>query len=432
MSWLIDAAYVPTIGPHFCWHYVVSGKYGPAAHEKLGAVPPRAGDAPCLWLHAVSVGEVRASGDLARMFLEDNPGWELRVSTTTATGRKVATDMFGAERVFYYPLDFSWMVRNAFDAVRPSLVVLMELEIWPNFLETAAKRKVPVAVANARITDRSLKRLGLVKPIARRMAEAVTAWFAQTDEYAARLLSLGVPADRVSTLGSVKYDAVPGEIDPGIGKAYRRLFGCGEASSADGGSALVVAGSTHPTEEKSLLEARRRIAGTGARPPKMLLVPRHPERLNEVETLAKEYGTTIRRSALGGPGDERDGNAADIIIGDTMGELAKFYAAADVAFVGGTLWRHGGQNFIEPCGLGVPTVVGPHLWNFREPAELLSACGGLRLIGDSEQLAGALGDMLANPAAAREMGARARRALLGQRGAARRMADRLAAMARRL
>ncbi len=443
---LLDAAYSVTIGPHYLWHSLITHKYGPKTREKTGRVPDRFkssatavmgnGDThlepPCLWLHAVSVGEAVAAVDLARMFSRDNPRWDMRYSVTTATGRAVAEKNWGAENVFYYPLDFSAAVKRAFDHIRPSLVVLMELEIWPNFLAEAARRRVPVVVANARITERSVKRLAYAPGVTRDMVAAVEAWFAQTGEYAKRLERIGVPPKRIEVTGSVKYDAVPAEIDLEEAAYYRRLFGCGEKPYADGGDLLIVAGSTHPGEEKILLEAARRARGQGRPLPRLVIAPRHPERLAEVEAVAAEFGGVVRRSALAepGPNDARADVRADIILVDSMGELSKIYGAADIVFIGGTLNRHGGQNFMEPCGLAKPTLVGPHLWNFREPAELLGGQGGLCVVQTPEDLAPALRRMLEAPAEAKAMGEKARQALLGQRGAARRMADRLNGMAK--
>lgn len=442
---LLDAVYSLTIGPHYLWHSMVSGKYGPKVGEKTGRVPDRfksgatavlgTGDphyeAPCLWLHAVSVGEVMASADLVRMFAADNPRWDLRFSTTTATGRGIAEKQWGEEAVFYYPLDFSRMVSRAFDYIRPSLIVLMELEIWPNFLAEAARRKVPVVVANARITERSLKRLSYAPGVTGNMVQAVEEWFAQTDEYAERLRRLGVPDCRIEVTGSVKYDAVPLEIDREQAGYYRRLFGCGERFHKDGGGLLVVAGSTHPGEEKMLLRALRGAIPAELPMPRVVLAPRHPERLNEVEAAAGAFGRVVRRSGLAEPipGVDREGADGDIVLVDTMGELSRIYAAADLVFVGGTFIKHGGQNFMEPCGLARPTVVGPHLWNFREPAELLRR-DGMRVVATPEDLSAALAGMIANPPEAAAMGERARTLLLKQRGAAKRMADRLKVMAR--
>ncbi|MCL2000355.1 MAG: 3-deoxy-D-manno-octulosonic acid transferase [Planctomycetes bacterium] len=446
---ILDLAYAPTLGLHYCWHRFVTGKYGPKAPEKTGRLPdslrtsPAAasrpgggvfGEPPCLWLHAVSVGEVMASLELSRLFLADNPDWEIRVSTTTATGRSVAEKHFGPERVFYFPLDFSWMVERAFHCLRPALVVLMELELWPNFLAHAARLGVPVAVANARITERSVHRLALVPRLARRMAMAVEVWFCQTRLYADRLEKIGVPANRIQLTGSVKYDAVAEVIDAEAGRSCRRLLGCGERDYLAGGDLMVVGGSTHPGEERILLEALRRAGAGEERRRLAVLAPRHPERLDEVEKIAEEFGRVRRRSRLNAPegGDGEADGGFDIVLVDSLGELAKIYAAADWVFVGGTLIRHGGQNFIEPCGLAKPTVTGPHLWNFAEAAELLESRRGMRIIQEPEELAGVFADWRRDPAAAVRMGESARAELLKHSGASRRMADGLKVIAERL
>ncbi len=441
---LLDAAYALTIGPHYLYHKLITKKYGPKTPEKTGRLPDRFktsdtvalgsrnpySDPPCLWLHAVSVGETLAARELADTFTSENPRWDLLVSTTTATGRAVAEKKWGERAVFYYPLDFSWMVNRAFEAIRPSMIVLMELEIWPNFLAEARSRKIPVVVANARITERSLKRLRFVPWLAREMAESVQLWLAQTEEYAARLKSLGVPDSRIEVTGSVKYDALPMELDTDMVDYYRRLFGGSGKRYAEGGDFMVVGGSTHPGEEKTLLEAVRKARMNRTGRTVTVLTPRHPERLSEVEEMAKGFGKVIRRSKLAEPEAAAAGEGPDIVLVDTMGELAKIYAAGDVVFVGGTLRPHGGQNFLEPCGLARPTLVGPNLWNFSEPAELLKKVNGLKVIESGEGLAGALEEILADPRAAERMGLRAREALLKERGATRKMADRLNALAK--
>jgi 3-deoxy-D-manno-octulosonic-acid transferase len=382
----------------------------------------------------VSVGETVAARELVDTFRRDNPRWDVRISTTTATGRAVAEKYWGEDGVFYYPLDFSRCVRRAFDKIRPTLLVLMELEIWPNFLAEAYRRGIPVIVANARITERSVKRLRWAPSVTRNMTQTVEAWYAQSGEYAERLERLGVPSVRIEVTGSVKYDAVPDEIDGDEAKYYRSLFGCSDEARADGGDLLFVAGSTHPTEEKTLLDAWRKVYPEPGKLPKIVLAPRHPERLAEVEALAARYGRVARRSTLAEPtaGQPKPNADADIILVDTMGELSKIYNAADIVFVGGTLIRHGGQNFIEPCGLAKPTIVGPHLSNFNEPAKLLGENGCLKIVESTGGLEEALRFLAENPGAGADMGARARALLLEHRGAARRMADRLAAMAKRV
>ncbi|MDR0363397.1 MAG: 3-deoxy-D-manno-octulosonic acid transferase [Planctomycetota bacterium] len=436
MANFLDAVYGLTIGPHYLWHRHVTGRYGPRCGEKLGRVPDRFRSAvtrvvgrdrddphyepPCLWVHAVSVGEVVAAKGLVKLFMADNPLWEVKISTTTPTGRRIAEEAFGAENVFYYPLDFSWMVKRALDRVRPNLVVLVELEIWPNFLAETERREIPVVVANARITERSVKRLARVPRVAASMAKAVREWYPQTVEYAERLRAIGVPDDRVEILGSVKYDAVPSEIGPET--EWRALFGCHLCPDRP----LLVAGSTHPGEEKAVLEAVNAASERGAAKARVVLVPRHPERLPEAMETAKRFGPAVLRSSLGS-----DPSAVpEIVVGDVMGELAKIYAAADLVFVGGTIAKHGGQNIMEPCGLAKPTVAGPHLWNFAEPAAVLADADGIRIVEKAEDLADAFYALLSDPEGARAMAARGREALLAKKGATRRIVDRLDELAR--
>ncbi|MDR2390322.1 MAG: hypothetical protein LBE84_01385, partial [Planctomycetota bacterium] len=239
----LDLLYAPVLGPHFLWHWLITGRYGARVLEKTGRIPDRFHasstvalggsdanfrEAPCLWIHAVSVGEAAAAAKLGEMFHADNPFWDIRVSTTTATGRAMAERHFGEGNVIYFPLDFSGMASRAFDRIRPSLVVLMELELWPNFLAEAVRRNIPTVVAIAGITARSARRLRLIPWLARRMVMAVDEWYAQTEEYAQRLQLIGVPENRIEVTGSIKYDSIPDAIDPDAGRLYRRIFGCGE------------------------------------------------------------------------------------------------------------------------------------------------------------------------------------------------------------
>ncbi len=416
MSLLADLIYCPTLLSHYYYHRLLTGKYGEAAFEKCGypsprnqAPPPAAAAmvSPCWWLHAVSVGEALAARTLIKAFAEEFPDWELRVSTTTATGREVAQNNFGAERVFYYPLDCSWMVRRALGRIAPSLVVLMELEVWPNFLAAAAARRIPVVVANTRITEKSARRFKRFHSLAARMLSQVTLWLCQSEEYAERLRSIGVAGERLRVVGSLKYDAVPTDVDPAVRSRYRALIGAAATTP------VLVAGSTHRGEEAAVLSAFATLKREAFPALKLVLAPRHPQRLDEVEALASACGKVVRRSAIAADG----GGQAPIILLDTMGELGKLYAAADAVFVGGSLIDHGGQNMMEPCGLARPTVMGPSCHNFAEAAGLLVGCRGLRQVSSEEALTAALRELLSDPEAAAAMGQRARAALRGQKGA---------------
>ncbi len=416
MPLIADLIFSLTLLPHYLYHRFVTGKYGPAAREKLGHLPLRTGNGACLWVHGVSVGEVLAARVLVNEFQKQHPDWDLRISTTTATGREVADRNFGPERVFYYPLDLSWMVRRSFCRIRPSLVLLMELEVWPNFLAIARTGKVPVVVCNARITDRSVKRFRLLGKSARSMLAPVSLWLAQSDEYADRLRTIGVLPERIRVVGSLKYDSVPTEPDPAMRNEYRGMLGAGEKTR------VIIGGSTHPSEEDALLSAFAALRQSVSDDLKLVLVPRHPERLDEVERLVQGVAPVRRRSTLS-PDKPAD---TPVVLVDTMGELGRLYAAADVVFVGGSLIPHGGQNMMEPCGLGIPTVIGPSCHNFIETVALLTKAEGLIQVRDANELEPEIRNLLNTPDQALAMGKRARQVIAECKGATKRSLDLIA------
>ena len=409
MAGFLNALYSLTLLPHYLWHRCITGKYGDAAPEKLGclfriASPTR----KCLWLHAVSVGEALAARTLVEAFAAAHPDWDIRISTTTATGREIAQKHFGAERVFYFPLDLSWAVNRAFDRIRPDLVVLMELEVWPNFLAIAEARGVPVAVANVRITERSVKRFLVAGRLAGRMLGRVALWLSQSDAYADSLHAIGVQPGRVHVVGSLKYDAVPTDVDEETRRRYRELLGAEESTL------VLVAGSTHAGEDQPVIEAFCALQMELSESLLLVLVPRHPERAPDVAELAKSAGGVTMRSAL------TDGQSAltPVVVVDTVGELESLYAAADAVFMGGTLLASvGGHNMMEPCGLGRPTVVGPCIHNFLEPMAVLLDAEGVAQIKSVDRLTEVVGHLLSDRDAARAMAARGRKALLAKKGA---------------
>ncbi len=416
-----DAAYAFTLRPYIAWHHHHTHKYGDAVREKYGFIPPRAGDKPCLLVHAVSVGEAVAARTVIDEFKRRHPDWEVRVSVSTATGRQVACDKYGAGNVHFFPLDVSKWVGRFFDRLRPAAIILMELEVWPNFLREAQTRGIPVLVANARITEKSVTQYARASslPVAggliRGMLNAPALWLAQTQEYADRLLGLGVEPARVRVTGSVKYDTVPTTLNPAGRERYRRLIG------ANAGSPVLVAGSTHPgepDEEATVLAAFAKLREEFPEA-KLVLVPRHPHRLDAVEAQATAFFPCVRRSKLT---EEAPAPAnLPVILVDTMGELANLYAAADVVFIGGTFINHGGQNMLEPCGLERPTIIGPSYHNFTEAVEVLRAADGLTLIENREALLPALQEICRAPETALTRARRGREALIARQGSSERI-----------
>lgn len=421
-----DAAYVGMLavcGPALLCR-IARGKYREGWKQKLGFVPQREA---CrrIWIHAVSVGEAVAASTLADALRAELPGCEIVASTTTPTGQEVARKKFGEDRTFYLPLDFSGPVRRALGRTKPTAIILMESELWPNLVATAVRENVPVVVVNGRISDKSLPRYRRARRFLRKTMRRIAAFGVQTHEYAERFREIGAPPERVFVTGTLKYDGVKTGPDPEAERWARAELRIRE------GERLLLGGSTHRTEEVALARAWRSIMPQDSGKPRdpeegepwrLVIAPRHPPRVGEAESdLAKAGFRTVRRTGMrDDPSVEIDRET--IVLVDTVGELGRFYCAADLVFVGGSLIPHGGQNPIEPAGLGKPVIYGPHMFNFRETVELLREARGAREVGSTEELAGAVGALAADAEARASLGLAAREAILSKQGAARRSA----------
>ncbi|HJZ90393.1 MAG TPA: 3-deoxy-D-manno-octulosonic acid transferase [Gemmataceae bacterium] len=367
---------------------------------------------PVIWFHGVSVGEVHLLRQVIRAFRERHPDWQVVVSTTTDTGLAEARKHFPDLILIPYPFDFSWAVRRAIRVVGPRLIVLAESELWPNFLKAANRARVPVVLINGRMSPRTFRRYARVAGIARRLLFGRVAVFGmQSERYATHLRDLGVPADRVRVTGNVKYDNVLGEKDNPKTRDFRRLLGINE------GELVWVAGSTHDPEERIVLNvfARLRSSHPGL---KLVLVPRAPERFDEVAKLIEAAGLPyLRRSAL-------TDRTAPVVLIDTMGELGAAWGLATIGFTGGSLNdRRGGQSMIEPAGFGVPVLFGPHTWNFRDAVDGLLEAGGAIRVHDEIELEEGVARLLTDPGVRERMGAVARQFVRLQQGATARTLD---------
>ncbi|MHC4712582.1 MAG: 3-deoxy-D-manno-octulosonic acid transferase [Planctomycetota bacterium] len=406
---LVDVAYTGAFlaaSPYFIYKMATTGKYRSGLTQRLGVLPARAGG-DCIWVHGVSVGEVLAARGIVAGLETAFPGGEIAVSTTTNTGFEVALKNYPDKYLFYFPLDFSWAVGRAFRAVRPKAVVLMEMEVWPNFLHKASLLGVPVVVANGRITERAYGNYGRFRSLARTILGGVSLYLVQTETYAQRLIELGVPAERVKVTGSVKFDTLATDTDWERRARLRGEMGVGD------GEVLLVGGSTHAGEEGALLETYRALKG-GHPALRLLVVPRHRTRFEEVRALISGEGFGVfARSALAGGGRPKGG---EVLLGDTMGELEALYEAADVAFVGGSLIRHGGQNILEPASKGKPVVFGPSMENFPDAMDLLLGEGAATQVRGEEQLGGAIEKYL-EPSSAQKAGEAGRRSIIASKGA---------------
>jgi 3-deoxy-D-manno-octulosonic-acid transferase len=399
----------------------LSGRWRAGVLQRLGFCPRREPSRPAIWIHGVSVGEVLAAKELVNLIREQRPDLDVVLSTTTRSAQEAAQRAYAGHLVFYYPLDFSFATHRAVTRIRPSLVLLMELEIWPNFLLTTSLRGVPVLLANGRMSAKSERDYLRLQHFIPEPMDRVAHYCVQTEEYAQRFRAVGVPPDRITITGSMKFDNVADRLPDEVRETYSARL------AISPGAFVLMGGSTHAGEESVVLDAYReiRLRDPSAR---LVLVPRHPERVGEVEALVRARGLrVVRLSQLGAAAQDGVDARDAVVVGDTVGELAKLYAVASLVFVGGTLTRRGGQNMMEPAGLGKPVVVGPATWNFRDPVELLLSRGGLVQAKGAAEVRAELLALHADAERRRLVGERARKVCLESRGATRRILDILTA-----
>ena len=385
------------------------GKKRPPWSQRLGRKLP-AIPAGGVWVQAVSVGEVAVARPLLAELRRRHPEVPLVLSATTATGLAMASDPQLADVTLPFPVDVPGPVRRLMDAARPRLVVLVETELWPELLAACGARGVPVVLVNARVSDRSFRGYTAVRALLRALLAPVTLALAQDEPSAERLAAMGVGADRIAVTGNVKFDAPPPGAAPEVLEELRRLAG---------GRQVFVAGSTMPGEEEVVLEALLKLPA--AKRPFLLLAPRHPERAAKALQLAADRGLSVaRRTEL-----DRAEPRCQVVVLDTVGELAAIYRLADAAFIGGSLVATGGHNPIEPARYGVPVITGPHVKNFAAVYRTFAAAGASRLVHSAAELAAALEHWFTDRAAARAAGEAGRALLTSNAGATARTADAL-------
>lgn len=367
-------------------------------------VPGRDERRKAVWIHAVSVGEVLSLQSLVRELRARHPSWEIFFSTLTNTGSEMARQKLkAADHIFHVPFDFGWSVRRAFRSIRPSVLLLAESEFWPNLLREAKRSGASVILANGRVSDRSFRRYRVLKRLAARLWGYVDLFLVQTGQDKARFEALGVPPGRVKVAGNLKCETRLKDWSRAELGRLRKQIGLSARAK------VIVAGSTREGEEAQLLEAFRE----GRRRRKdifLIIAPRHLDRADEVEKLCRAAGWTVRRRTR-----LRPGQAWDVLILDTLGELAHFYALGDAAFVGGSLVPWGGHNILEPAYYGKPIFFGPHMHNFAFLAETFTREGAARVVRSRSDLARVFA--LTNEASLKAMGARARRTLASLQGA---------------
>ncbi len=346
---------------------------------------------PVIWLHAVSVGETRAAVPLVQALLARYPDHQVLLTHTTPTGRATSESLFGEQVIrVYLPYDYSFAVRRFVRHFKPVVGLLMETEIWPNLIRACHASGMPVLLVNARLSVRSARRYGWLDALVRSSLRELAVVVAQTRADADQLSQLG--AQHVEVAGNLKFDCEPPPAQLLAGEQLR--------AQIDGFRSVFVAASTREGEEALVLDALEQLAL-----PDLLtvIVPRHPQRFDEVAKLLEARGIVYQRRSAGLPVTAQ----TTVLLGDTMGELFAYYRAADVAFVGGSLLPFGGQNLIEAAAVGCPVLIGPHTWNFTDVVRQAIACGAAQRVEDVASLANALGDLLDGASRRRQMSAAA-------------------------
>ena len=387
--------------------------------QRLGLLPERppesAGTTTCIWIHAVSLGEVVAVAPLVRDLHRRYPEARLVVSTVTETGREaVEQRLEGVAEHRYAPLDFPWVVNRAIDLLKPSLYVFVETELWPNLLRSLRRRSIPSVLVNGRLSTRSFERqrLPVIRDFYRTMLSMISCCLMQSERDAQRMIELGADPSRVRCTGNIKFDQPVPQAAAGGRVVSKQSLGLSEREQ------LLVAGSTHPGEEEAVVGAYQSLCDEF---PDLCLVlaPRHIERAAQVEQMVRTKGLAVSRRSAG----SMSGTGPRVVVLDTRGELALLYREAVVAFVGGTLVPVGGHNLLEPAVWGKPVLFGPHTDHCAEVAALLLNARGGRVVEGAQGLTQGLRELLGNAAALKHMGQAAQQVVLDNQGALKRSAE---------
>lgn len=385
--------------PRFIFDALRRGKYVEGFRQRLGVIPGRSDNRPVIWIHCVSVGETQAARPLVEALKLQHPNHSIVISTITVTGQRLAQQVFSniADQVFYFPFDWRFSVTRALSRVDPAVVLLMETEIWPRFLQQCSRRGIPVALVNGRISEKSFRRYRLITAFLKRVLSDLKLAVMQAPNDATRIENLGLDKDKLRVAGSLKFDVGSLPEDQNLHDDFTKLRG---------NRPIILGASTHAPEEKILVESYRSLISKHPTPPRLIIAPRHPERFNEVASLMQASGFSWNRRS------ERLANDVDLVLLDSIGELPALFDFVDLVFVGGSIATHGGHNVIEPAASGLAIVTGAHTSNFRAIVETFLAAEALVQLpvveGDAavQELVKVFAELLTDDR---------RRALLGQR-----------------
>ena len=438
VGWLLNSVYsllLLAVAPVLAYRRLRFGKYRGGWREKLtGRLARKHPERRCIWFHAVSVGEVLQLQKVLDETVARFPDAELLITTTTDTGYDVARAKYAQHTVAYFPLDFTWAVARALKSIRPDLVVLVELELWPNFVFQCRRSGIPLSLINGRIGEKSFRGYSRIKPLIHRVLGSFDLLAVQNETFGERLRALGAAPDRIVVTGNIKFDRVESDRGNPRTMELRRAFGIEPHEQ------VFIAGSTQSPEEQYALDAWRELRIEFPRL-RLILVPRHKERFHEVAELVRQRSlplvlrsqstatattataaTTVSSSEAASPGSAD----SPVLLLDTLGELAACWGLADLAFVGGSLTNRGGQNMLEPAGYGAAVLFGPNTWNFKDITEALLSRDAARVVHGPEELVRTLRELLQQPALAERLGKTAREFVAEQQGATARTVDRIA------
>ena len=406
-------AFFVVVSPWFLYQAIRYRKYIGSLSQRMGYLPLsfNMDGEPSIWIHAVSVGEVLTARPLVQDLRARYPRLRIFLSTTTLTGQGIARrSVRDVDEVFYFPFDLGLFVRRTLDLVRPKLFIMMETEIWPNLLRECRRRGVKTAIVNGRLSQRSYPRYRLVRGFMRPVLDGIDAFCVQSEESARRFIDLGANPGRVTVTGSLKFDSLDLSTNTMQSRARDRVLRYFRIAP---GRPVIVAGSTMKGEEAAVLRAFRRVRATFPNT-LLILAPRHTERTDDVEALSQDEGLkTIRRTELAIDAEPR----ADVVLLDSIGELATIYQLATVAFVGGSLVATGGHNILEPAVFGKPIVFGPHMSNFAEIADAFVSNAAAVQVRDEGELDEVMVALMTDPIRRARLGAAARAIVEANRGA---------------
>jgi 3-deoxy-D-manno-octulosonic-acid transferase len=425
MRIVLDFLYLLAVlaySPVIIYRAVRYKRYRAGWAQRFGKISRRSPSKKCIWIHAVSVGEVNAAKTVIAELQKRFSDFEIVISTTTDTGFARAANLFEKNHhVFFFPFDFSFVMHRAFNNIRPAVCLLMELEVWPNFVDTAQRSNVPVIVFNGRISEKSFSRYNLIKPVVKKIFQKVSLVLAQTDEYAGRFKEIGASYESVIVTGSLKYDTAQ------ITDKVEGTDALADQLSI-GDERLWIAGATGPGEEKIILDVFTQLRNQeGFEDLRLVIVPRKPERFDEVARLITEARFDfVRYSAVKNLELETQNSKLPVILGDTMGDLRKFYCLATVIFVGRSLVPMGGSDMMEATALGKCTVFGPYAFNFQQTVDALLESNGAILVQNDKELLATVQKCLSEPDYARKIAQNGREVIKKNQGATKKSIEQIA------